>query len=685
MRRFSVGGFIVTFAIALVVSSSSVAHVGVTTRVSSESHPANIPWGGVQSDEVHRSLVMAESSIVPASPANCSQGNHTILVNPSPGDMQNTLLQDYNTIGAAGSGTLELGPGVFQLNETLNFAKYSNVSIQGAGIGNTILSLPPSPIGTFAADNGSKVGLFNATLGGPLNGISANLIQVSGGTPIANFEICDLTLDAQANSASQDWSGSLVVDSSGGTHHVYSDVAEVGFFGPSTTPNGIHLESSPSGHAPAIGYVIDHLVASNNTVPFENYQNFRGGPNFLNVGTIVNCTLDDVSGIGLAAFEVAPPHGCLLENWNITGHVLIDPSVGGTWGGTLFQNVTVNVNGTAAPNALGISVANGSNPGGSNFTGLRWVDDRFVGTVLNGVNLVDVENSTFFGGLNSTPSLFEGNTVTWASLSPQGLALPIHVEGTPIGGTSSVFTGNTLVFPNGTGDRDPLQLTVAQNSLENDAIEIEGATNGYVMSAPGVAIAAYSTFSNITYDPLGNGAPPALVLFDIVGSPSFQDRGAVVGSLTRIYDDLPLFVPTIPEGLVAISNGPTGIALSWNASSGPVTNYTVFAGPNASDLSQDYSVGDATHFAVSGLTPDTKYYFAVEAWNVTWASGPSDLVSATTLPAPGHASTGGWSTLDWFAVAGGIGGVASAVMLSILLLRRRRRAADARPPDGPKS
>ncbi|MGP8076443.1 MAG: fibronectin type III domain-containing protein [Thermoplasmata archaeon] len=646
------------------------------------SYLAMVPRDGVVDAVAGSSQGVTNSNALPSSSANCSQGNHTVVVNPGPGDMQNTLLQDFNTLGAAGGGTLELGPGVFHLDETLSLAKYGNTSIQGAGMGITILSLPSSPIGNFTADNGSKVGLFNATLGGPVNGITANLIQV-GGAPIANFEMCDLTLDAEANSANEDWSGSLVIDSSGGVHHVYSDIAEVGFFGPSTTPNGIHLESSPSGIAPAVEYVIDHLVASNNTVPFENYQNFRGGPNFLNVGAIVNCTLDNVVGIGLVAFEVAPPLACLIENWNLRGHVLIDPSLGGTWGGTLFQNVTVEANETAAPNALGISVANGTSPGSSNFTGLRWVGDRFWGTVLNGVNMVDVENSTFYGGLNSTPAVFEGNTVTWASLTPQGLALPIRVEGTPVGGLSSVFTGNTFVFPNGTGNRDPLQLTVPQNTWWNDTVEIAGTTNGYVMSAPGLAIAAYSSFSQITYDSLGNGAPPDLVLFDIVGSPNSSDLGAVVGSLTRVYNDLPFFVPSTPNGLVGVAKGSTEIALSWNASTGTVTNYTIFAGTNASELTASYSAGDATDIVVSGLSPETTYYFAVQAWNVTWASGRSTPVNATTLPATGGAATSQWTTTDWLATVGAIAGASIAVVLSFLILRRRRTGANKETRDRP--
>ena len=731
-------------------------------------------------------------------PANCSQGTDVLVVHPTTGDMHNTLLQDYNTLGQAGGGTLKLSAGTFMINESLDFQKYSNVSIQGSGIGATILTLPPFPIGNFTADNGTPVGLFNTSIGGPLNGVSANLIQVLGAAPINNFALCDLTLNAQANSALEDWSGSLIMDSSGGSHHVYSDISEAGFFGPSTTPNGLHLESSPNGHDPGVGYVIDDLYASNNTMPFENYSNFKGGPNFLNVGAVVNCTLDHVIGTGLAAFEVAPPSGCVMENWNVTGHILIDPSNGGSWGGSLFQNVTVDSSGTAAPNALGISVANGTSPGSSNFTGLRWVGDHFFGSVLNGVNLVDVQNSTFEGGLNSTPATFEGNTVYWgAVLSPQGLALPIRVDGAPAGGTCSVFTNNTFYFPTGTGNRDPFLLTAPQNTWQNDTVEIGGSTNGYVLSAPNVAVAPYSLFSGITYDSLGHGAPPQLVLFDIVGSPGFSDLGAVVGPLTRVYNDLPQYVPSTPTGLVGVAKGYTQVALSWNASAGtvtnytvlvgesptllvtvdpvgrstsyvaydlspgvgyyfsveawntssfhspaaspievatpplpvyvpgvptglavgsrtptsiglawdpstgPVTNYTVFAGANLSALAPEFSVGTSTSFLVTGLVPSTTYYFAVEAWNLSWTVGPSAPVNGTTAslpppPAPPSqvtSSSDPMTAYDLAVVVGTLGAVAGAIVLPLLLVSftrtrarsRRSRAQHSRRASGQRS
>ena len=574
---------------------------------------------------------------LPPNPAKCGQGNGTIDVSLSSGDMHDTLLQDYDTLGKAGGGTLKLEEGVYEINETINFQTYSNVSIQGAGMGKTILSLPPSPIGKFTADNGSLVGVYNTSLHGPSNGISANFIEVSGPDPIDNFEMCDLTVDAQANNASEDWSGSLIFDESGGVNHVYSDIAEVGFFGPSSNPNGLHLESSPADTYPGIGYTIDNLFADNNTVPFENYSGFKGGPNFLNVGTVVNCTIDRVMGIGQVALEVAPPRGCVLENWNVDGYLTIDPLSGGTWGGTLFQNVSVRTNGTVASIALSSCVPDGPRDEYSNFTALRWVDDHFYGTVVGGANLVDVENSTFDGELNSTPAIFEGNTVTWARTSPQRLTLPIQVEGAPAGGASSVLKENRFNFPNGTGKNDLFQLTVPQNTWSNDTVQVSGSTSGYVMNAPGVAVSQSSIFSHVTYDSLGNGSPTELVLVDMAGSPDFQDLGAAVGPLSEVYNNLPLYVPSTPEGLTGRAIGPTEVKLTWNSTSGPLTNFTVLVGNSSESLTLGYSVGVTTDYEVEGLIPGTEHFFSVESWNGSFHSSFETPIEVTTPPLPNGA------------------------------------------------
>jgi len=571
-----------------------------------------------------------------STPSNCSQGAHSLEVAPSAGNMEPALLSAFDELGEEGGGTLQLSAGTYVLDQTLTFMKYSNVSIQGAGIGRTILTLPPDPVGNFTAGNGTPVGQYNLTLGGPTTGTTANFIDVAG-QPIDNFEMCALTIRAEANNATNDWAGSLIVDSSGGYHHSYTDLAEVGFFGPSTVPNGIHLEGNPGFNTPGTGYVVDNLQASNNTVPFENYPGYKGGPNFLNIAGLVNCTLDDVTGIGMVEFDDAPTRGCSMENWTLAGHILIDPLGGGSWGNTLFENVTVNSTGTAAPNALQSSVPDGDGGGSSNFSALRWVNDTFDGAVADGANLVDVENSTFNGGLDQTPAVFERNTVNWTDGSPQRLLLPIQVEGAPAGGLTSVLDGNTFVFPNGTDRKDPFQLVAPQVSWSNDTIAVLGSTSGYLFSAPDLVLSASSDFSSLTYRSLGNTSPAALVLFDIVGSPGFVDLGASVSGLVGIYDDLPQYAPSVPTGLEALSSNETAVTLAWNSSSGPVTNYTVLAGTNLSSYSLAFSAGLRTAFSVQGLAPGTRYFFAVQAWNGSRPSAASSPVPFSTRPVPQYA------------------------------------------------
>lgn len=626
MRRNRLGRCALTIVVVALLFAAGVSLLDATTTETGLPASYASLVDVLESLGQHASDQMPTTVQGPLNPADCSQGNHTILVAPTNGDMHNTLLQDFDTLGQLGGGTLELGPGTYVINETLDFQHYSNVSIQGAGIGKTILTLPVDPVGNFTLDNGTPVGAAP-------DGETANFIEVSGGPTINNFEMCNLEVDAQANNATNDWVGSTIFDDSGGNHHVYSDIEEAGFFGPNTQPNGLHINGAPCGCHAATGYIIDDLTANNNTVPFEVYPGYTGGPNFLNVGNVVNCTVENVTGIGILALEVSPDPGCLMENWYVSGHMLIDPREGGSWGGALFQNITVNENGTNAPNALQVDVSNGTKPaGGSNFTAMRWNRDAFYGFVGNAVNMLDVENSTFYGGLNQVPAIFDGNKVVFTDMGPNKFSVPVLFQGTPVGGSSSMVGQNMFVFPNGTYQKDPFQLTASENRWSGDTIEIAGSTSGYLFKAPDVNLSEDSSINFLTYNSLGNDSPANLVLFDIVGSAGFADLGATVGELTHIYDDLPQFVPSTPDGLTAVSATTNSVGLSWNASAGPLTNYTVLVGENASALPLSFSAGVRTYYMVQNLLPGTEYYFAVEAWNASRNSGASPPVEATTNP-----------------------------------------------------
>jgi hypothetical protein len=572
-----------------------------------------------------------------ASASNCTQGANVIEVPPSTPSLTNALLDDYNQLGAEGGGTIELGAGTFVLPSMLVFKGYSNVSVEGSGVGQTILSMPSDPVGRFTSNTGALLGRWNYTQDQVVDGSVVDFIRVDGPTPINNFEMCNLTLRGEANNATEDWDGSFLFDSSGGHHHVYENLALTGFYGPSTIPNGIHLESF-SNSSRAYGYVLENVTATNNTLPFDYNPWVVGGPNFLNVGPIVNCTIENLTGIGLLAFELAPPIGCLVENVSVSGHLLIDPAIGGTWGNTTFQNLVIDSRNTAAPNAMGISIPNAQGDHGySNFTDMRWNNCTFYGNVLNGKNMIDVENSSFFGGINETPAIFVHNYVNMTDWGPQYLNLPIQVEGVPLIGQSSNFSGNMFIFPNSTFRHDPFVLHVPQNTWRNDVIEIAGRSPGYLLNAANVSLDRTSVFSNISYVSLGNGSPARLTLVDLAGSQHFVDHGASVSDLYQINDDLPEFAPSTPTDLRALGANSTSVTVTWTNSSGNVTNYTVYAGTNATSLNLSYSAGLNTSLTAGNLTPASEYYFEVVAWNETFPSSPTGSIEFRTHPLPQYA------------------------------------------------
>jgi titin len=97
--------------------------------------------------------------------------------------------------------------------------------------------------------------------------------------------------------------------------------------------------------------------------------------------------------------------------------------------------------------------------------------------------------------------------------------------------------------------------------------------------------------------------------------------------------------PAAPTNLAANAIGPSGLTLTWSAPAGPITGYVVQYS-TASDFSaspQQVTVGNSTSQAITGLSPNTTYYFRVKAQNAGGESAYSTPpLSVITLPgAPG--------------------------------------------------
>jgi cellulose 1,4-beta-cellobiosidase len=89
--------------------------------------------------------------------------------------------------------------------------------------------------------------------------------------------------------------------------------------------------------------------------------------------------------------------------------------------------------------------------------------------------------------------------------------------------------------------------------------------------------------------------------------------------------------PTTPTGLTATAASSTQINLSWAASSTSGVTYNVYTGSSAGSIGTLLVSGQVgTGYAVTGLTPNTSYFFAVTAVNSAGTSPASNAATATT-------------------------------------------------------
>jgi hypothetical protein len=110
--------------------------------------------------------------------------------------------------------------------------------------------------------------------------------------------------------------------------------------------------------------------------------------------------------------------------------------------------------------------------------------------------------------------------------------------------------------------------------------------------------------------------------------------------------------PGAPTGLTAAYNDPTSIALNWTQGSGTVTDNSYrYSTDNATWTAHDIGIAETAQ-VVPGLTPNTLYYFQVQASNSggssswsTYAFAPTQVtVSQTATLTPfGDGTTTGWS------------------------------------------
>jgi uncharacterized repeat protein (TIGR03803 family) len=97
--------------------------------------------------------------------------------------------------------------------------------------------------------------------------------------------------------------------------------------------------------------------------------------------------------------------------------------------------------------------------------------------------------------------------------------------------------------------------------------------------------------------------------------------------------------PAIPTGLTATAAGSQSVSISWNSSSG-ATSYSRQRATSASGTYTQVHIGSATQYFDSSLSPNTTYYYEVDASNDSGSSSYSTAVSATTGAPPSFALIG---------------------------------------------
>jgi hypothetical protein len=469
-------------------------------------------------------------------------GKNFIIVAPPIAnvDVHNILANAITLLSGVGGGTILLERGTYQMNESLNINE-SNIAIVGQGENNTILSLPKNPGQNFYNYQGGNVVGTNQTLHTTGYNKAINFVQVQGPVsngepaPVNNLAICNVSFNAQVNSTATDWIGSVIFDNTGGNAQFFDRINFINLYGPGGPPNGLNIgcHQNPCIDSGATNYVITNLTAINNTLKY-NGSSGRSGPDFLVLHALSNAKVTNINGIGFIEFDGAPTVASLFENWNVRGHMLIDPALGGSWDGSTFDNVSFNSSNSGKKYVLTLSEP--GTPGHANFTYLYFDNCFFYGGQITGLgNAYSVQNCTFaYVYIDSVPAFFVNNNVTDAMFNR---TKPIYVGGPDYAVTNVIMTGNKWHFINGTNDTDPFEILANSVTWSGDHFYIAQPSTGYLFSARSVL--SSSDFKNLVYTSIGAG-PATINMIDISNSAGFVNNGITVGKLTNLINNLPI-------------------------------------------------------------------------------------------------------------------------------------------------
>jgi fibronectin type 3 domain-containing protein len=161
------------------------------------------------------------------------------------------------------------------------------------------------------------------------------------------------------------------------------------------------------------------------------------------------------------------------------------------------------------------------------------------------------------------------------------------------------------------------------------------------------AVAGYYVFRGTTaagLSQVGLASPttsPSFVSYPLTPGTTYYfgveavDTSGNVSAMSAVVSAATLAPPTAPTKLAATPDSTTMIGLTWVAGTSgmPLAEYRIFRGTSTSNLSQ-VAVNTKTSYTDTGLTPGTKYYYAVQEEDTGGDLSPLSATASATTQAP---------------------------------------------------
>lgn len=377
------------------------------------------------------------------------------------------------------------------------------------------------------------------------------------------------------------------------------------------------------------------------SAPTSDFHDITSGNNGFSAGV----GYDLVTGRGSPVVN-------LLIPYLVSGTVVTPPPSQGP----TISSITANPTSVAEGDEFTLTANGQSDPGGTDLVLTFYEESNGTAGLQTGSGgdssftpITDGGDSTTLNTTGASPgtyTFYAQLTDSSGGASPTGTSAPTVsvVVTAPTGGNSGPVIGSIVASPNPVVSGDSLTLTatdITDPDVNVDEVIFYEETNGIA----GLQTGRRGDFS---FRPVGESSGFSIDLdtTGVTGSVTFyavavdalgyeSAEGTSAPSVTvDITNDSP---PDAPTGLTATAVSNSEIDLTFSETNSGQTGFTIdrSTDPTFQTFTQLFTINfaDATTYDDTGLTPDTKYYYRVEAFNTAGDSAFSNTANATTATA----------------------------------------------------